>query len=160
MKQTNTVDDFITAWESITGNSPTVYILCHCNGQSLIFQNNDGISIHGYKLNGEPSGGKISELKAVSINELYLLCCNSGDVMQASLMKTNVAKEFLRIGSINTVYAFDGSVGFGGIFGGYRARLAWDQASFHDLFYTLYGKSNMLQQMRSPLGLVCYCKEK
>lgn len=162
LKETNTVDDFILQWNSLKGKEISeIYIFSHGNGNSLIFQNGKGISCTGYNLANEPIDA-ISDLERISVSSLWLMSCNSGHLDLYYETNNNVAAAFCRLGTIDSVYAYNGSMGYGPK-GGARvfscsprsnlnARLASDQSGY-DKVYTNFGIKN---RQNDPSGWVRY----
>ena len=162
LKETNTVYDFILQWNSLKGKEISeIYIFSHGNGNSLIFQNGKGISCTGYNLANEPIDA-ISDLERISVSSLWLMSCNSGHLDLYHETNNNVAAAFCRLGTIDSVYAYNGSMGYGPK-GGARffswsprsnlnARLASDQSGY-DKVYTNFG---IKKRQNDPSGWVRY----
>lgn len=128
---------------------------------SLIFEHDsstNAISAVGKNTQGQaiPS---ISNLKGPDIGLLYLYACNAGYEELLQDIGTNVAQAFVDLPNIDTVYAYDGSVGFGipiirDIFPDVLLdpRLAEDQSSYYDI-YSKFGLSSSLGE---PSGMIEY----
>jgi len=158
---TNEVEDFQDAWAGMSDAVDTAIIISHCNGMSLIFgdeeDRDNAISANGMNISGDEIPA-IADLLPKDVRKLYLLACNSGHKELLSEMGTNVGDAFRDLGSIGTVYAYDGSVGFG--FPsledelGYWPRLAKDQSSFYNMHKTFeYDDTNI---NLIPTGRITY----
>ena len=156
MVQTNTVGEFIDAWNNLPDQADSIYIFSHGNGMSLIFENGKGISATGFDRNDQRIHA-IGELDRKQIGSLYLMSCNSGHTDLFDAAGINAAAAFAEMGTIGNVYAYDGSVSFGTpiirVFSGnYSARLSNNQDSYPAV-YTNFG-INM--PAGSPKGLFRY----
>ncbi len=113
--RTDNVDIFQREWNSMDPKTTTAVVISHCNGMSLIFEENsptNAISAIGKNKKGAtiPS---INNLSGPEITALYLYACNAGIEELLAYKDTNVADAFRDLTNVDTVYAFDGSVGFG-----------------------------------------------
>lgn len=113
--RTDNVDVFQTEWNDMDPKTTTAVVISHCNGMSLIFEENsptNAISAIGENRAGDPIPS-ISNLTGPEITAMYLYTCNAGIEELLAHEGTNVADAFRDLASVDTVYAFDGSVGFG-----------------------------------------------
>jgi hypothetical protein len=146
-----TVDDFIDVWNNRIGESADiVYVFSHGNGMSLIFLEGKGISATGYNRKGEKIDA-IGNLHHKSIHKLYLMSCNSGHKDLYFEKGTNVAAVFVRLGGIDEVYAFNGSMSYYRIFSR-KARLLWTQSGY----YEVYENFELSSPVSNPSGWVKY----
>jgi RHS repeat-associated protein len=140
MLPANTRKAFEDAWNGMddTEGIEKVIIIMHSNrGVSLIMEEGSGteaLSVDGKNKVGNPIGN-IHDLQKKDIDELYLYACNAGIT---DVVVENVAQAFGASGTIGTVYAYDGNVGFGlwkirDITGNYGPRLSIDQKSFREI---------------------------
>ena len=158
---TNNVTAFSDAWNHMDPKTSAAVIISHSNGMSLIFEHDsstDAISAVGKNTEGQtiPS---ISSLKGPDIGLLYLYACNAGHEELLQAKGTNVAQAFLDLPNIDTVFAYDGSVGFGlpvirDIFPNafLDPRLAEDQGSYYDI----YDKFGLSSSFGDPSGMIEY----
>jgi hypothetical protein len=112
---TNNVDDFSEAWNMMDPKTTTAVIISHSNGMSLIFEEGsptNAISAIGKNIENDliPAIGSLS---GPEIANLYIYACNAGHEELLAQAGTNVADAFRDLANVDTVYAFDGSVGFG-----------------------------------------------
>ena len=146
-----TVDDFIEAWNIKIGNAAgSVYIFSHGNGMSLIFLHGEGISATGYNKKGEAIDA-IRDLSRKCIHDLYLMSCNSGHRDLYDKKGTNAAAAFVRLGGIDRVHAFDGSMSYNRVFNR-KARLSFSQHGF----YAVYEDFHIVKQHPEPSSWVVY----
>ena len=136
--QTDDVDIFMDEWNDMDPKTTTAVVISHCNGMSLIFENNS--STNAMSATGKNRSGvnipSISELTGPEIAELYIYSCNAGHEEFLASEGTNVADAFRDLSNVDTVFAFDGSVGFGppALFRTtYEPRLSHEQ-SYDDVF--------------------------
>ena len=157
----NTATDFRDSWNDLKGSYSRVYIFCHSNGMSLIFQDGHGIGATGKNRDGTPSmGGAISELTPVQIDALYLMCCNAGHLGLYKEKGINVASAFYDLGSIAKVHAYDGNMAFGnGEDDNYDDRLSNTQWSYRTM-YSKFGLSFWKNFFSKPKGWVTYPQKK
>jgi len=158
---TNDVTAFSDAWNHMDPKTSAAVIISHSNGMSLIFEHDsssNAISAIGKNTAGQtiPS---ISNLKGPDIGLLYLYACNAGHEELLQDKGINVAQAFVDLPNIDTVYAFDGSVGFGipvirEVFPNnfLDPRLAEDQDSYYDI----YDKFKLSSSFGEPSGLIEY----
>ena len=114
--QTDDVDIFMREWNDMDPKTTTAVVISHCNGMSLIFEDNsktNAISATGFAKDKKTKLPAISELSGPEIAELYIYACNAGHEELLANKGTNVADAFRDLSSVDTVYAFDGSVSFG-----------------------------------------------
>ncbi len=149
--QTDKVNVFQTEWNNMDPKTTTAVIISHCNGMSLIFEHNsktNAISANGLAKDDKTKLPPISGLNGPEIAELYIYACNAGVEELLASRGTNVADAFRDLANVDTVYAYDGSVGFGppSIFRTtYEPRLSYEQ-NYDDVFTNFsipaeYGKS-------------------
>ena len=133
-------------------------MISHCNGMSLIFEHDsktNAISANGYNKDESMKLPAISGLNGPEIMVLYLYACNAGIEELLAYKGTNVADASRDLPNGDTVYAFDGSVGFGppSIFRStFEPRLSHEQ-NYDDVFtgfkipeeYGVSGESGLLE---------------
>ncbi len=158
---TNDVTAFSDAWNSMSPKTGAAVIISHSNGMSLIFEHNsttNAISATGLgsKNNILPS---IGDLHGPDVGILYLYACNAGHEELFQEKGINVAAAFSDLSTVDTVFAYDGSVGFGipilrDIFPDFflDPRLASDQDSYYDI----YKKFGLSSEIGTPSGLIEY----
>ena len=114
--QTDNVDVFMREWDNMDPKTTTAVVLSHSNGMSLIFEENsktNAISATGLAKDRTTKLAAVSDLSGPEIAELYIYACNAGHEELLASEGTNVADAFRDLANVDTVYAFDGSVGFG-----------------------------------------------
>ena len=158
LKRTDHVDIFQREWNNMDPKTTTAVVISHCNGMSLIFEEKsktNAISATGYNKDETIALPSISGLNGPEITALYLYACNAGIEELLAYRGTNVADAFRDLPNVDTVYAFDGSVGFGppSIFRTtYEPRLSHEQ-NYDDVFtnfkipedYGISGVSGLLK---------------
>ena len=154
---------FSNAWNSMDPKTAAAVIISHCNGMSLIFEegsSTNAISATGFgrKNNVLPS---ISSLEGPDVDEVYLYACNAGHEELLEEKGTNVADAFRDLPNIDTVYAYDGSVGFGIPI----IRTLFPDTLFphfsgeQDGYYDVFKNFNLSNEGASPSGLEIYYSE-
>jgi hypothetical protein len=153
--------EFEEQWNNLPDEEiDQVYIFAHGSERMLQFydgSSNNAMTIDGTNSKGE-SIGNLNDLEEKNINELHIQACNTGHVDAMAINGINVASLFCgKIGNNNTVYAWDGSVGFGyywgwysDLVGYYKPRLSNNQDHFKDLI------KNEHWPKRDPYGEVAY----
>ena len=158
---TNDVTAFSDAWNHMDPKTGAAVIISHSNGMSLIFEHDS--STNAISASGKNTAGNtipsISNLKGPDIGLLYLYACNAGHEELVKDRGTNVAQAFVDLPNIDTVYAYDGSVGFGipvirDLFPNdfLDPRLAEDQESY----YEIYEKFGLTSTVGNPSGMIEY----
>ncbi len=156
--RTDNVDIFQTEWNDMDPKTTTAIVISHCNGMSLIFKHDsktNALSATGYNKDGNIKLPSISGLNGPEISSVYLYACNAGIEELMAYKGTNVADAFRDLPNVDTVYAFDGSVGFGppSIFRStFEPRLSHEQ-NYDDVFtgfkipeeYGVSGESGLLE---------------
>lgn len=93
----------------------------------------------------------IGDLSHKTIHRLYLMSCNSGHIDLYRETNNNAAAAFGRLGGIDEVHAFNGSMAYQRMFN-HKARLSNKQNGFYDV-YTDFGLS---AKPSTPSGWVVY----
>ena len=113
---TNDVTTFSDAWNHMGPKTGAAVIISHCNGMSLIFEegtHTNAMSATGLAMDDKTALSSISSLEGPEVAVLYLYACNAAHEELLEQEGTNVADAFRDLANVDTVYAYDGSVGFG-----------------------------------------------
>ena len=114
--------DFINAWNSMSGTIDYVYLYLHGDKGVLYFKD-ESLSFSGKQ--------SFSSLNSKKVKKgVYLFSCKGG----AGSEGNNVAWMFAKLTS-SKVYACTGSVSYSKIFGKYYARKAWDWGIIKTFYY-------------------------
>ncbi len=114
--------DFIDAWNSMSGKIDYVYLYLH-GGKGVLYFKGESLSFSGKQSFGSLNSKKVKK-------GVYLLSCKGG----AGNEGNNVAWMFAKLTS-SKVYACTGSVSYSKIFGKYYARKAWDWGIIKTFYY-------------------------
>ena len=114
--------DFIDAWNSMSGTIDYVYLYLH-GGKGVLYFKNESLGFSGRQ--------NFSSLNSKKVrNGVYLFSCKGG----AGNKGNNVAWMFAKLTS-SKVYACTGSVSYSRIFGKYYARKAFDWGIIKTFYY-------------------------
>ena len=114
--------DFIDAWNSMSGTIDYVYLYLH-GGKGVLYFKGESLSFSGKQ--------SFSSLNAKKVKKgVYLFSCKGG----AGSEGNNVAWMFAKLTN-SKVYACTGSVSYSKIFGKYYARKAWDWGIIKTFYY-------------------------
>ena len=114
--------DFIDAWNSMSGTIDYVYLYLH-GGKGVLYFKNESLGFSGRQ--------NFSSLNSKKVrNGVYLFSCKGG----AGNKGNNVAWMFAKLTS-SKVYACTGSVSYSKIFGKYYARKAFDWGIIKTFYY-------------------------
>ena len=114
--------DFIDAWNSMSGTIDYVYLYLH-GGTGILYFKGESLSFFGSQ--------NFSDLNSKKVKKgVYLFSCHGGDGREGN----NVAWMFSKL-TISKVYACTGSVSYSKIFGKYYARKAWDWGIIKTFYY-------------------------
>ena len=122
MKSVTSNQDFIDAWNSMSGKIDYVYLYLH-GGKGVLYFKGESLSFSGKQSFGSLNSKKVKK-------GVYLLSCKGG----AGNEGNNVAWMFAKLTS-SKVYACTGSVSYSKIFGKYYARKAWDWGIIKTFYY-------------------------
>ena len=161
MLYVKTEEEFVNAWNSMKpgkGKSKidTVAIMMHGKYYALIIdgENNENVVANDVGLaTSDEDATTISSLEEKNIQTLHLYSCNAGllDAIDCSIKKKvdgtkkkfiinhNVAMAFYKLGKIDEITAYDGSVAFTAD----KPRLSNDQASAFEAIIELQPSSNV-----------------
>ncbi len=158
---TNTATAFSDSWNHMDPKTGAAVIISHCNGMSLIFEENsstNAISATGKAMNDKTVLPAIRDLEGPEIAALYLYTCNAAHEELLKYEGTNVADAFRDLDNVDTVYAYDGSAGFGvPLFNKHnlKPRLALDQSGY----FKVYSNFGLPYPVGTPSGLQRYDSE-
>lgn len=157
---TNNVTAFSDAWNSMDAKTGAAVIISHSNGMSLLFEEGtraNALSANGKSIDGKRTLPKISDLNGPDVALLYILACNAAHEELLATKGTNVADAFRDLSSVDTVYAYDGSVGFGvpALSEDLAPRLALDQKGY----FSVYHNFDIPYKLGFPSGLQEYDSE-
>ena len=114
--------DFIDAWNSMSGTIDYVYLYLH-GGKGVLYFKGESLSFSGEQ--------SFSSLNSKKVKKgVYLFSCKGG----AGSEGNNVAWMFAKLTN-SKVYACTGSVSYSKIFGKYYARKAWDWGIIKTFYY-------------------------
>lgn len=114
--------DFINAWNSMSGTIDYVYLYLH-GGTGTLYFKGESLNFSGTQ--------SFKNLKSKNVRYgVYLLSCHGGDGKEGN----NVAWMFAKLTN-SRVYACTGSVSYSKIFGKYYARKAWDWGIIKTFYY-------------------------
>ena len=114
--------DFIDAWNSMSGTIDYVYLYLH-GGKGVLYFKGESLSFSGNQ--------SFSSLNSKKVKKgVYLFSCKGG----AGGEGDNVAWMFAKLTS-SKVYACTGSISYSKIFGKYYARKAWDWGIIKTFYY-------------------------
>jgi len=153
---TNDVTAFSDAWNHMDPKTGAAVIISHSNGMSLLFE--EGTHSNAISAIGKNTAGQtipsISNLKGPDIGLLYLYACNAGHEELLQDQGINVAQAFVDLPNIDTVYAYDGSVGFGipDLSPDFEPRLAFDQSGY----FEVYNNFDIPYRLGFPSGIQEY----
>ena len=154
---TNDVTAFSDAWNNMDPKTGAAVIISHSNGMSLLFEEgtrSNAISANGTTIDKKRSLPRISDLKGPEIALLYILACNAAHQELLEHKGTNVADAFADLPNVDTVYAYDGSVGFGipNLNSDFAPRLAFDQSGY----FEVYSNFDIPYRLGFPSGIQEY----
>lgn len=132
-------------------------IISHSNGMSLLFEegtHSNAISANGTTIDKKSSLLRISDLKGPKIPLLCIIACNAAHQELLEYKGTNVADAFADLSNVDTVYAYDGSVGFGipVLSPDFSPRLAFDQSGY----FEIYNNFDIPYRLGFPSGIQEY----
>ncbi len=114
--------DFIDAWNSMSGTVDYVFLYLH-GGKGVLYFKGESLSFSGKQ--------SFSSLNSKKVKKgVYLFSCKGG----AGSEGNNVAWMFAKLTN-SKVYACTGSVSYSKIFGKYYARKAWDRGIIKTFYY-------------------------
>ena len=114
--------DFIDAWNSMSGTIDYVYLYLH-GGKGVLYFKGESLSFSGKQSFSSLNSKKVKK-------SVYLFSCKGG----AGSEGNNVAWMFAKLTN-SKVYACTGSVSYSKIFGKYYARKAWDRGIIKTFYY-------------------------
>lgn len=151
---------FSNAWNGMDPKVGAAVIISHSNGMSLLFEEgtrSNALSANGKTIDGKAMLPLISELEGPDLAFLYILACNADHQELFSYKGTNVADAFRDLPNVDTVYAYDGSIGFGipDFSPDFEPRLAFDQSGY----FAVYRNYDIPYQFGLPSGQLTYESE-